>query len=285
MKRRTQNFDSRQILSNENFEVFHYRDEKPFQVSVHHHDFYEIYLFLEGDVTYRVEGKIFVLEPLDLLLINPAELHQPVISKGPYERIVLWINKNYLQSLSAEGENLLFCFEKEGHNRLHPDTVKSGRILDLMKKLSREFNAEKPYHSLYATGLFYQLISEVNRLAKKDIATYQNEKDDLCGKVINYINENYDKKLSLDSLSDEFFVSKYHLSHEFKAQYGTGIYKYITLKRLLIAREFLADGERVGEVYKACGFNDYTTFFRAFKAEYGISPADYCKQLKERSRT
>lgn len=143
------------------------------------------------------------------------------------------------------------------------------------------FEFGQSHHRLYATGLFYQLIVEVNRLAKKDITTYQNEKDDLCSKVINYINENYDKKLSLDSLSEEFFVSKYHLSHEFKSQYGTGIYKYITLKRLLIARELLADGERVGEVYKACGFNDYTTFFRAFKAEYSLSPANLNNLKKE----
>ncbi len=278
MKSRTQNFDSRQILIGETFEIFHYRDEKPFQVSVHHHDFYEIYLFLEGNVTYRVEGKNYVLEPLDLLLINPFELHQPFISDGAYERIVLWINKNYLEALSSDGENLLSCFDKGLENRLHPDTIKSGRILELMKKMSREFNGEKFCHSLYATGLFYQLLVEVNRLAKKENPSYKNEKNDLCAEVVNYINENYDKKISLDTLSKEFFVSKYHLSHEFKAQYGTGIYKYITLKRLLIARELLAEGERAGEVYKACGFTDYTTFFRAFKTEYGISPADY-KQL------
>lgn len=282
---RTQNFTSRQQLNTDTFEIFHYRDEKPFSVGIHHHDFYEIYLFLEGDVTYRVEGRNYILEPGDLLLINPAELHQPFISEGAYERIVLWINKEYLENLSQYGENLLYCFDTGKENKLHPDTVTAGRILEIMKKLSREFNSKKPYHSLYATGLFYQLLVEVNRLSSKETASAVTEKPDLSGEVVRYINENFDKKISLDTLSKEFFVSKYHLSHEFKAQYGTGIYKYITLKRLLIARELLADGERVGEVYKACGFNDYTTFFRAFKAEYSVSPADYCKQLKERSRT
>ena len=69
-----QRFDSRQSMKNKRFEVFHYRDKKLENVSVHHHDFFEIYFFLSGKVTFRVEGKTYHLEPGDLLLISPMEM-------------------------------------------------------------------------------------------------------------------------------------------------------------------------------------------------------------------
>ena len=73
-------------------------------------------------------------------------------------------------------------------------------------------------------------------------------------------------------MAARFFVSKYHLSHEFSRAVGIGVYRYVMLKRLLIAKQLLVEGTPPGEVYALCGFRDYTNFYRAFKAEYGISP-------------
>ena len=91
-------FDPRQSMTSSTFEVFHYRDAKFEGVAVHQHDFYEVYFFISGNVEYSVEGKSYHLNRGDLLLINPLELHQPRIGpdQDAYERIVLWINKNYL---------------------------------------------------------------------------------------------------------------------------------------------------------------------------------------------
>ena len=47
MRERSQNFDPRQVMHRDTFEIFHYRDPRPGFVEVHHHDFYEVY-FLSG---------------------------------------------------------------------------------------------------------------------------------------------------------------------------------------------------------------------------------------------
>ena len=83
--------------------------------------------------------------------------------------------------------------------------------------------------------------------------------------------------LSLELLASKFYVSKYHLSHEFGKAMGTGVYRYIMLKRLLVARQLLLKGMSAGEVCSKCGFKDYTNFYRAFKDEYGISPSEVNK--------
>ena len=52
MKQAAQHFESRQSMNRSDFEIFHYKDRKPGCVELHHHDFYEVYCFLSGDVEY-----------------------------------------------------------------------------------------------------------------------------------------------------------------------------------------------------------------------------------------
>ncbi len=82
MAGKAQRFDSRQSMNNKSFEVFHYREKKTDNIGLHHHDFFEVYFFLGGHVDFRVEGKSYQMEPGDLLLINPQELHQAIVSPG-----------------------------------------------------------------------------------------------------------------------------------------------------------------------------------------------------------
>ncbi len=292
MRERAQHFDPRQNMQSKDFEIFHYREPKPNEVEVHHHDFYEVYFFLSGEVEYWVEGRLFRLLPGDLLLINPMELHRPVVKEDSplYERIVLWIDKDYLKSLSNDTANLARCFDNTipSHtNLLRLSPADRAGITTRLGDLVRESYSDTFGSGLAANGLFLQFMVELNRLAlSHSISAESTEKNynpknsnepaemsPLISKVLTYINEHYGESISLDELSQRFFVSKYHLSHEFSKAVGTGLYRYIMLKRLLIAKQMLSEGMPPGEVYGKCGFKDYTNFFRAFKAEYGISPS------------
>ena len=94
----------------------------------------------------------------------------------------------------------------------------------------------------------------------------------LVDQVLHYIGRHINEELTLDGLAERFFVSKYHLSHTFTREVGVSLHRYITLRRLLMARQLLSAGVPAGQVSSTCGFSDYTSFYRAFKAEYGISP-------------
>ena len=265
MLKTPQSFDPRQQMNNLTFEAFYYKEPKATEVEVHHHDFYEVYNLLAGDVSYWVDGKTYHLRPGDLFLISPMELHRPIVQPGAqYERFVLWINKNYLESLS-DGQSLTQCFHGTSNQ------LRGGTVTPLLSNLVTEQYSEKFGADIYAKGIFLQLMVELNRLSP--IGAQSAEHSDLIAYVLNYINTHYSDELSLDSLADQFHISKYHLSHEFKKETGTSIYHYITLKRLAAARQMLIDGKAPGDVYLACGFRDYTVFYKAFKAEYGTSPA------------
>lgn len=81
MAGKAQNFTQRQHMLRPGYEIFRYCDSELGEVSLHHHDFYEIYLFLNGSVEYSIESRIYRLLPGDILLIGPMELHQPRIAK------------------------------------------------------------------------------------------------------------------------------------------------------------------------------------------------------------
>lgn len=280
-----QSFDSRQSMKNKQFEVFHYRDKKMDNVGIHHHDFFEVYFFLNGRVSYKVEGRTYHLEPGDLLLINPQELHQPDIGTDAlYERIVLWIDRAYLASLcSAAGTDLAVCFDNDqpGHtNLLRPNKLRRAAFSQLLDRLAQEYHSEELGSFAYAQGLLIQFMVELNRLAQSYGYAEKREEPDLISQVLAYIGNHYQENITLESLAAHFFVSKYHLSHEFSHRVGTSVYRYVIFRRLLQARELIVAGQAPGEVYQSCGFGDYANFYRAFKGEYGISPREFAAQMQ-----
>lgn len=282
MRERAQRFDPRQNMNRRNFEIFHYRDSKAGGVEVHHHDFYEVYFFLDGKMDYWVDGRVYSLESGDLLLINPMELHRPMVEPdgAVYERIVLWIDKNYLEGFSNENASLTRCFDtalSTHTNLLRPSAGSRSDIKTWLRQLVSESYGSDYAAEIYAQGVLLQFMAQLNRIAMgEESRRSENAAESaLAAQVLEYINEHYSETVSLDELAKRFYVSKYHLSHEFSRAVGTSIYRYVMLKRLLIAKQLLGEGEAPGEVCAKCGFKDYTNFYRAFKSEYGAGPREY----------
>ena len=275
MRERNQRFDPRQTMQTDTFEIFHYKEPRPDTVEVHHHDFYEVYFLLSGQVEYWVEGRILRPSAGDLLLINPMELHRPMIhpNSSTYERIVLWINKTYLEGLT-EGGQLSRCFDPSLPNLIRPTAAERTALTAWLSGLVRECYSRDFCSEYSAFALFLQFMVQLNRIALQTQPQQLEEKavSNLVDRVLYYISHHISEELTLDGLAEQFFVSKYHLSHTFTREVGVSLHRYITLRRLLMARQLLSAGVPAGQASAACGFSDYTSFYRAFKAEYGIGP-------------
>ena len=285
MAHKVQRYNSRQRMQNKHFEIFHYRDKKPEDIGIHHHDFYELYFFLSGEAQFSVEGRHYCLEKGDILLINPMELHQAKIEQGKmYERMVLWMDCSYLTTLGRSGIDLTACFDRSGSkytNFIRPDKLQRTYLLALLEKLNMEFYSSSPDSRVYAEALLTQFMIEINRMARQaEDLSIVTEDPDLIEQVLSYIGAHFSENLTLEKLASEFFVSKYYLSHEFQRRVGTSIYQYVIFRRLMQARELLLSGTAPGNVCEACGFGDYANFYRAFKAEYGISPKGFLQSRK-----
>ena len=272
-------------LSND-FKLFHLKDKSNIQFDYHYHDFNKLIIFISGNVVYNIEGKSYELQPWDILLVPSGQVHKPLIEPiTEYERIVFWINNSFLEQHSSENEKLLNCFSIAKNEMMHvirPQLNSLGSLKTLLSLLERELKGRDFAGAIMANSLFVQLIISINRLFIKDDTQFKKievQYDESILKIVQYINLNIEMDLSIEFLSSKFFINKYYLMHKFKASTGYTLHNYINNKRLIKATELIRDGICMSEVAQQCGFNDYSSFVRTFKKQFGLSPKNYLKQI------
>ena len=267
---------------NDNFKIFHIWDKIEKLFEYHHHDFSKIVILIDGDLTYYIEGKAYILKPWDILFVNKNEIHKPVVNPNKYyERIVIWLNPDFMAKYAQGNNNLLKCFEvaiKNNYNLLRLNMKSIEIIKNLIQDIQNCNNSNEFGSEILKESLFVQLMVLMNRLflnsdKNRDIEDIQYDKT--IEGVLNYINSNLENDLSIDTIASEFFISKYYLMRKFKNQIGSSIHNYVVQKRLILARSLISDGLSMSSVCSRCGFNDYSSFVRAFKKVYGVSPSNY----------
>lgn len=279
-------FTPRQYMVKNDFEFFHTKEELPPNIEYHNHDFYEIFFYISGKVTYVIEGKSYKLKPGDIILINNRELHRTIIESGEdYERIVIWIKPDYIINLNTDSTDLTMCFEssaKKKYNLLRPDTETLVYLKTIVQKLEKAY-----YNSGFGSEVLkYAYVNELVVYLNKAYLYTKDEEIEVdieynqkISNIIKYINANLDSQLSLENISAQFYISKYHLLREFKKYTGFTIHRFIQKKRLIMARMLLKENVKVSEVSLVCGFGDYSNFIRTFKREYGISPKVFAREI------
>ena len=267
---------------NDNFKIFHIRDKKDIKFEYHHQDFSKIVILIDGDLTYYIEGKAYILKPWDILFVNKNEIHKPVVNPNKYyERIVIWLNPDFMAKYAQGNNDLLKCFEvavKNNYNLLRLNMKSIEIIKNLIQDIQSCNNSNEFGSEILKESLFVQLMVLMNRLflnSDKNRDIEDNQYDKTIEGVLNYINSNLENDLSIDTIASEFYISKYYLMRKFKNQIGSSIHNYVVQKRLILARSLISDGLSMSSVCSRCGFNDYSSFVRAFKKVYGVSPSNY----------
>lgn len=269
---------------NEDFHFFNLKDQKKNEFEFHYHDFNKIIIFLSGDVTYIIEGKFYKLKPWDILLVGRNDLHRPIISSSaPYQRMILWLNPLFLEQHNKDDSNLLNCFQLASERKLNLIRLNNVQINLLKQNLYDLEDAikDKDFGStILKNALFLQFMVKINRLYRQMDINKELEDvkyDPRIEDILSFINSNLDKDLSIDMLSKEFYLNKYYLMHLFKEETGYTLYSYIQKKRIIKASDLIKIGIQAGDVCSLCGFGDYSSFVRAFKKEFQLSPKQYYK--------
>ena len=92
--------------------------------------------------------------------------------------------------------------------------------------------------------------------------------------LVQYINENLDKPLTLAVLCNQFYLSRAQLCRFFKDMLGTSVGKYINAKRMVLAQRLILQGHKPSSIFPQCGYQNYTSFFRAYCKFFGHSPKE-----------
>lgn len=258
----------------ESFRLFHLTDSTMQEFDYHYHDFNKIIFLISGNVTYFIEGKSYLLEPEDIILVNRHEIHKPQVDFSvPYERYILYIP-------FLEGNILETCFGKKERLVLRMPRDRRSEIFASFQRLEASVKSEGFAQQEYSDSLYRQLLIEINRefLREDAVCTKPVIYDRKLFDILEYINQNLTKDLTVDMLSEHFFISKYHLMRTFKRKTGYSIHNYLIIKRLFLVRDRLGregDSRPISEISYSCGFRDYSSFFRAFRKQFQITPEKY----------
>ena len=259
-----QNYVQRGYL-HEDFRLFHLRGAMEESVDWHYHTFHKIIEFLGGESGYGVEGKQYLLQPGDLVLVPQGCIHRPEAEpNAPYERRILYLSPEFLRRAGGSCD-LATCFDRareEFRFVVHPADGTGGAQLAALEHAEREdaFGRE-----LLAQSLLFQFLIGLNRAMADDLLQYAKPAayDRKIESILRYLSEHLTEPVSIDDLAARFFVSKYHMMRQFRAQTGYTIHGYLTGKRLMFARAMIAAGTPVLQASEESGFGDYSAFLRA----------------------
>ncbi len=258
------------IFPNRNFGIQKKLDKHPSNKSFelhNHNDMYEIMLLLQGECKFYVEGNIYKIKPMDILITRPTELHRIYCSPDvPYERIILFVTREYF--VKHECSEFLTLFEDRKIGMRNIISGAQNSAVECMERLWL-------YQSEGAYGVCESVVTEFLYLLSRTpyLPTDINVCDKRIRDIILYINSSLCGELSLDALADRFYINKYYLCKSFKKNMGCTVGQYISCKRVLLAQELYKNGQTLTEAAVNAGFNSYSQFYRAYVRYMGASPA------------
>lgn len=268
---------------NEDYRLFHSTDRRDMDFQTHSHDFHKLVLCLAGGVTYIVEGVTYDLSPWDILLIPEHQIHRSIMhSTENYERIVLWINDRFFDKYPEPALREVFLWPLQRGSGLYcPPRQHRAQITEKMYAIERCQQDRRPGTQLLSDTYLIQLLLELSAHIRETPAEAEARahRDPRFSAMLAYINQNLAEKMSVDALAAHFFMSGSHLMHTFKQHTGMTVHQYVRQKRLIQASERIRAGESVTDAAMQSGFSDYTTFLKAFRAQYGCAPGEFRKKV------
>ena len=223
---------------------------------------YHILLINKGLCIAEHKGTQYTLSPGNLIIYEPTE-KQKYMFKPNSESLWCHFSGNAIQEIFESAKI------KSGVYFIKPNIA----IFEYYSSLIQRFH--QPGRKKYSTASFLELIYNIS-----DATTHSdNAKNlDIILPVLKYINANYNKDITLDTLANLTGYSKSRFSHIFSEATGTTPNKYQNDIRLNVSREMLSSTElSIREIAVSCGFRDPLYFSRVFKKKYNIAPTEYRK--------
>ncbi len=232
-------------------------------------DSFLIVYILSGKGTLNYEKKVYHLMANDCFFIDCNKTHSYQSSADePWE--LLWVHFNGLSS-----KEYYHYFKT-----LYQNVFKAANAEDIIATLKEliEIHANKSIETeVLSSNLITQLLTQI--LLSKRQKNSKTEHINRLDQVLKYIDEHFSGKLLLDDIAEKFFISKFHLSRQFKKRFGKTISEYIIQKKITLAKRLLRySGKSIEEIAEDCGFGDSSYFAKLFKKAENMTALSYRKK-------
>ena len=276
------------FTENENIAVtYHTNPNEP----VHTHDFLELVYIVSGKGKQCVDGKEYTVARGDFLFINYGQTHAFSSEKGmEYYNIYMHPSVISEELINADNAFLMLAltsFEdfRESVGENHPVVRFSAKgipeVETCIKAIKRELQAEESGSDTVIKSYLMVLLTYMFR----KMAVYEDVQGERHGKIqelIQYIEENCTKKLSLEELANQCFYNPSYFCRVFKEYSGVTVTEFIHESRIRKSCDLLKNTSMsIEDISRQVGYTNKTSFYKRFRAQMSVSPADFRAEQKK----
>jgi YesN/AraC family two-component response regulator len=148
------------------------------------------------------------------------------------------------------------------------------QVEDIFRQMIQSWNTKLPGYEFVAKTLLQQLIIAIAQNTQKQSQNYSTSLK--VEKIIKYMHQKINEKVSLSELSELVQLSPAYLSRAFKEITGYSIIEFFNKMKIDKAKELILEGDiKIKAVAQTLGFTDEFYFSRIFKRMTGISPSEF----------
>ncbi|WP_327204770.1 GH39 family glycosyl hydrolase [Paenibacillus sp. DMB20] len=242
-------------------------------IQFHWHKEIEIIYVLQGSVIMYLDQHQYTLHQDDIIVVNSMSVHK--IERTSQDNVLLtlqfgpeWLDANAFIHCNSSTQT--------DENRGSYDAIRRD-----LAKMVWEINKKAVGYRSYAMGCLQTLCGYLlrrfslgtNKAAEEDNKTYDYKR---LNRVLQYVDEHYNQKITLQTMADQEHLSLHYFSHFFTDKIGIPFQKYLTLVRLEKAQVQLANSTKnITEIALDCGFANVKLFNKYFKEKYDCTPSAY----------
>ncbi|MBN2221038.1 MAG: helix-turn-helix domain-containing protein [Vallitaleaceae bacterium] len=267
-------------FATENFRI-QSRSTKNYNMPNHHfHDSYELYYMNSGTRLYFINDKTYQVPQGSLVHIDRHLLHKTIDTGQEHSRILMSFHRNFLNFEGCD-EFLDSVFKK------HPITSfnvsAQHRVEELLNRMIYEVNAMNPHYMVSIRAYLIELLLLTSRYIQLEgeQPLCHSKTEEKVQEILSYLQKNYPAPITLDLLSEKFFMSRYYISRLFKKETGFTIIEYLHSIRVLQAQKLLREtNTKIIHIAELTGFSNVSNFGKVFRSITGQTPMEYRKKSK-----
>lgn len=258
-------------------------------MNVNRHDHFEMVYIKKGSAFFNIEGIDVNMPPHSIIIIKPGRAHKFVVKSDVCELIVLSFTfksqKQELDSYVSLTDFIEYIEDDATGDFLFLPLSKKNDIVHVMNRILRERIKPQVCGDFLTCLLIIELFVLLSRAHKQEWEQSAKNRNLKLHELLNiakdYIDNNYDKDLTLTQVAKYIYLSDSYFAHSFKERFGISPKSYILKVRIEASKEYLKNTDtKVADVAKIVGFSSQQRFNDIFKKHEGITPLHFRQKCK-----
>ncbi|MBQ3118580.1 MAG: helix-turn-helix domain-containing protein [Clostridia bacterium] len=258
-------------------------------MTVNRHDHFEMVYIKKGNAIFQIEGIDVNMPPHSIIIIKPGRAHKFIVKSDVCELIVLSFTfksqKNDAENHVSLTDFVEYIEDDATGDYLFLSLSKKNDIIHVMNRILRERIKTQVWGDFLSCLLVIELFVLLSRTLKQEWEQSAKNRNLKLHELLNiakeYIDNNYDKDLTLTQVAKYIYLSDSYFAHSFKDKFGISPKSYILKVRIEAAKEYLKNTDtKVAEVAKIVGFSSQQRFNDIFKKHENITPLNFRQMCK-----